>query len=205
MNYILLMALISFGLFYDAFTISLSGLLSLSIIKTNLFKFLSSLRYISHGISVPSLFLICEENLPKNKKRHLFILIITLIFIICGILQGIFTDLEIVKTGLINRYASSKNTPKWALFLGAMVTIIPMIYLHIVGFIIFNKKKNPYMLIGGVFMLIFASLGGSVKSIREYNYFISMIGEVPMNICFYLHIIKENNKNPQAQKVKKVK
>eukprot|EP00833_Pecoramyces_ruminatium_P007231 jgi/Orpsp1_1/1181263/evm.model.c7180000076504.1 len=176
-NYILFMALISFGLFYDALIISLSGILSLSIIKSNMFKFLSSFRYIFHGISVPLLFLVCEGHLPKKEKRHLLIIILTLAFIVIGIIQGIFTNLEIIKTGLINRYASSSNTPGWVLLFSAMVTIIPMIYLLVVGFIISLKKKNSYILVGSLFMFIFAALGGSLKSVREYNYFISMIGE----------------------------
>ena len=199
--YIFLLSIIAFGLFYDSFIISLGGILNSSIVESKGFKIISLFRYIFHGIVMPSFFLICVEPLTSIKsKKYIFTVFVTIAFCILGIIQGACSDIVIEKTGIIRRYALSKNAANWVKISSLIVTIVPMLFLLIISIVIAVKKHNPYMLIGGIIVFIFSGLGGAIESIKEYNFFISMFGEVMLTFFLYLFIKKEK-KSPKIIKL----
>ncbi|OUM65698.1 hypothetical protein PIROE2DRAFT_7285 [Piromyces sp. E2] len=118
----------------------------------------------------------------------MFITLFTIIFCIFGVIQGAYSDIEIEKTGTIRRYAYSKNIAKWVKISSLIVTIVPMIFLLIISVIIAIKKKNFYMLIGGIMMFLSVGISGTAK---EYSFFVSMFGEALLLICLCLFIQKE--------------
>lgn len=193
--YILLMSIISFGLFYDAFIVFLSGVLKLSIIETEFFKTVSLFRFIFHGALIPLNIMICEEVLNVNRKKLWYYLIglLTFILSIVGIYQGALTKLEIFSFKNINRYVSSSETPTYIQIISMIITIFPMIPPIIVGIILMFKRKNPHLFLSAILMFTIAAIGGGIKSLKDYNFFISMIGEIFMVIFYYLYVIKEES------------
>lgn len=196
------MLLITLGLFYDAFIVSLGGVLGHSIIESGFFKFLASLRYVLHGGLIPLLFLICEEVLkPQNKLWFKIVLSITIIFSLLGIIEGFLVKLELVETGVISRYAASDLTEKWVMKSSNIITILSIIPIIIVGIVIYIKRKIPYLFLGGSSMFIFAALGGAISKLREYNFFVSMIGEVSMSLFYYIYILNDNDQEEEEKAI----
>lgn len=196
------MAAIGFGLFYDALICSLSGTLPLSAIETNGFKIVSLFRYILHGALIPLLFTICAQALHLKKVWQIVGIALTIVVSILGILQGCFTDLELLEVAHITRYVSSENTPRWANSLNRVITIFPMIPLLATGIAVVIKEKKPWLLLSGALMFLFAALGGAVPAFRNYNFVISMIGEVFMLGFFVVYVITEKNEPKAAKPVK---
>lgn len=188
------MAAIGWGLFYDAFICALSGTLPMESIQTETFKVFSLFRYILHGALIPLLFTICAQALHLNKTWQIVGIALTLVVSVLGILQGCFTDLELHEVANITRYVSSSNTPKWAEMINRIITIFPMIPLLITGIVVLIKEKKPWLLLSGALMFLFAALGGAVPAFREYNFVISMVGEVFMLAFFVVYVLTEGSK-----------
>ena len=60
----------------------------------------------------------------------------------------------------------------------------------IVGIILFVKQREYYFFLSGLFMLIFSAIG-SILGKSEFDYLISMYGEVLMIVFLYLFFKKK--------------
>jgi hypothetical protein len=197
--YVFEMALVAFGLFYDAFICALSGFLPLDVIKGSTFKSFSQMRFVLHGALIPLLFPICGYAVNFKKKAMDIVYIITALFIILGVIEGMMTKLTLVTVGPITRYAMDKEaTAKWVHGISSFITVFPIIPLVVAGVYVWIKRKTPFLFLSGFLMFLFAAVGAATK---ELNFMVSMIGEILMTLFFILYELWEA-KHPREAKAK---
>ena len=187
----LLLALLCFGLCYDA----LIQALGTSLGEGGLLSGLSRFRYVFHGALIPLLFPICAYALDFKKPWKLAVWVLTGVVIALGIAEGFATVMIPEKTAGILRLASNKDaTPGWATgvsYLLAFGTIIPVI---LAGIAVWIKQKTPLLLLAGLLMFVFAALGPATGNL-DLNFLITMFGEVFLVLFFLLYARRKAKKS----------
>ena len=184
----LLLALLCFGLCYDALIQALGTSLGEGAALTGLSRF----RYVFHGALIPLLFPICAYALDFKKPWKLAVWVLTGVVIALGIAEGFATVMVPEKTAGILRLASDKEaTPGWATgvsMLLAFGTIIPVILAGIAAWI---KQKMPLLFLAGLLMFVFAGAGAGIKNPEtgkaDLIFLITMFGEVFLVLFFLLY------------------
>lgn len=175
----LLAAIITFGLFYDALFISLGAFIK----GGSIFKGLSQLRFVFHGVFIPLLFPICAEALGAKDKTKKIVWGITAFFIAFGLAESFCTVLDGETVANVFRYKAGDLTPKWATIGSLALSIGSDIPLMVCGLIALKKKKNPFLFLSGFFMFAISAAGASAG---ELMFFTSMFGEVLMILFMIL-------------------
>ena len=187
----LLLALLSFGLCYDALIQALGSALG----EGAALRFLSRFRYVFHGALIPLLFPICAYALDFKKPWKLAVWALTGVVIALGIAEGFATVMVPERTAGILRLASDKEaTPGWATgvsMLLAFGTIIPVILAGIAAWI---RQKTPLLLLAGLLMFAFAALGPATGNM-DLNFLITMFGEVFLALFFLLYARRKAKKS----------
>lgn len=178
---LLLMAIVSLALCYDATVLALGSVLPEGILKP-----LSLLRFIFHGACIPLLLPICGEALGFSKKGMRILWIVTALIMAIGAVSGALTKLEPSNAAGITRYLSGEGTPAFAeRFLRVLSygTVVPLI---IAGIIVWIKQKRPELFLAGFLMFAFSALGPATGNF-DLIFLIGMFGEVFMILFFYLY------------------
>ncbi|MCR5154744.1 MAG: hypothetical protein K6B75_07860 [Lachnospiraceae bacterium] len=176
----LLMALLCFGLFYDAFIIAIGNFLPLEPLK-----FLSRFRFVASGLLIPTLFTTSAYSVSFKGKKLKAAGIITVVLMIMGLAYAFVTDLEVENAAGLVRYASSDLTPKWAKGINGLLTAGSAVPVLIAGVMLIVRQKNFFMLLAGLFMFIFSAIGPATGN-ADLMVFFSMFGEALMVIFFAL-------------------
>ena len=185
-DYILIIFLIlELGLIYDIIIILLGFLM-----PNDLLLFFNKLRFILHGILVPSLILFCGYALNASGKFYYGHLFFNIILTITGLILGIITKLTIVEGSLIKRCIFSKDNSLIIILIFSFINIICVIYMIIVGIILFINKREKFFLLSGIFMFLFSAIGPTIGK-TYLNYLFSMYGEILMVIFLYLFFRKK--------------
>ena len=176
----LLIALVAFGLFYDALIQALGA----PIGEGTALKGLSRFRFVFHGALIPLMFPLCAEALNLKKPWKIAVWALTGIVIVLGIAEGFATELVPERMAGILRMKSGEGTPAWAegvSMLLAFGTIIPVI---LTGIWVWISQKTPLFFLAGLLMFVFAALGPATGNL-DLNFLITMFGEVFL-IGFFL-------------------
>lgn len=184
---VLCMMLITCGLFIDALFISLGTILDGATLKA-----ISPARYISHGVLIPLLFPICLYSLTEKKLWKIVVWAITGALMLAGLMEGIFTDLEMKEFAGVIRFVASDNTPAWAESISSILSFGTVIPLMIVGVIVWIKQKTPHLFLSGFLMFAFSALGPATGN-SDLIFYISMFGEVLMVLFFLFYARKTVN------------
>ena len=178
----LLIALVAFGLCYDALIQALGTALG----QGGALAFLSRFRFVFHGALIPLMFPICAYALDFKKPWKIAVWVLTGIVMALGIAEGFATRLAPEDMAGILRMKSGEGTPSWAegiSMLLAFGTIIPVILAGIAAWI---KQKTPLLLLAGLLMFVFAALGPATGNL-DLNFLITMFGEVFLALFFLLY------------------
>ncbi|MCQ2753025.1 MAG: hypothetical protein MJ206_02080 [Bacilli bacterium] len=154
---------------------------------------LSYLRFVLHGILVPLLIPIAYL-LSGSKWNKIIIYAITGVVMVFGIIMAALVKLEPVDTAGILRYQMSEATSKFVVTINQVISIGGVIPLFLFGVIALIKKQGLWVLLSGIFMLIFAAIGGPVKALNDYNFFLTAIGEVLMMACLLMPLVLKKKK-----------
>ena len=192
----LLLALLCFGLCYDALIQALGTSLGEGALLTGLSRF----RYVFHGALIPLLFPICAYALDFKKPWKILAWVLTGAVIILGIAEGFATVMIPEKTAGILRMASDKNaTPAWAQGISMLLafgTILPVI---VAGIVVWIKQKTPLLFLAGLLMFIFAGAGAGIKNPEtgkaDLIFLITMFGEVFLVLFFLLYARRKAKKS----------
>ena len=111
-----------------------------SIIEYDLI-FLNQFRFIFHRLLVPLLILFCGYALNASGKTYYINLFINIILSIIGTIVGIISKIKIVEGSVLKRYTLSIDVSKIELLIFTLINIGCVIYMIIVGVILFIKKK----------------------------------------------------------------
>lgn len=191
----LLTGLLCVGLFYDSLILASGSFLSFGPV----FKTLSQFRYILHCVLIPLLFPICAESLDADRKVMRVVWCISAIIMVLGLVAGIMTVTEPRTVGAIRRYAQSDLTPAFASGLVSFLDVFPVFVMIGIGAVITIKKKNPNLMLAGIFMLLFTLLGiflgkdPSGDKTQSLMFYISMYGESLMVFFLYRFILTKNS------------
>ncbi len=178
----LLLALLCFGLCYDA----LIQALGTSLGEGKALASLSRFRFVFHGALIPLLFPICAYALNFKKPWKIAVWVLTAVVIVLGIAEGFATELTPEKMAGILRMKSGEGTPRWAegiSMLLAFGTIIPVI---LAGIAVWIRQKTPLLFLAGLLMFAFAALGPATGNL-DLNFLITMFGEVFLVLFFLLY------------------
>ena len=177
------MALVAFGLFYDALILSLGTVLP----EGDALKGLSLPRFVLHCGLIPLLFPVCAEALGIRGVGKKIVWIVTILIMAAGIAAGFATKLEPQVVGGVTRYASAKElTPGWSTGIQNALSYGPIVILMVCGLIVWIMKKRPELFLSGLFMFAFSALAPATKNM-DLMFFISMFGEVLMVFFFWLY------------------
>lgn len=183
----LLMAGVSFGLFYDALILALGTVVPAG----GLLKTLSLFRFVFHCGLIPLLFPICAKAMGVDGKALKVVWAVTALIMAAGVIAGFVTALAPAQVGGVVRYASDKTlTPGWSAGIQNALSYGPIIILMVCGVIVWVKRKNPHLFLAGLLMFAFAALAPATGNF-DLMFFISMFGEVAMTLFFYLFAKKE--------------
>ncbi|MGM9632634.1 MAG: hypothetical protein ACI3XL_06050 [Eubacteriales bacterium] len=182
----LLSALITCGLFYDALILSMGSVLPEGAALMGL----SRIRFVSHGALIPLIFLICACALNFNSLWKKIALVFTGVLVILGIAEGFSVELVAQNAANIVRYASGDNTPAWAEAVSGVLSYGTVVPLIIAGIVIWIKEKTPTLFLSGALMFAFSALGPATGNF-DLIFYISMYGEVLMVLFFYLYARKK--------------
>lgn len=174
------------GLAFDALIISLGTILEAGpFLQT-----ISQIRFILHGLLVPLMIPIPFYGLGIQKKSVKWIVwAVTAILMLCGIVMGILTVTEPVEIAGILRYKSAEASPAFSRIMDRILSFGGVIPLILVGLIAWIKRRKPQYFLGGLLMFAFSALGPATRN-SDLIFFISMIGELSMVLCFWLAIRK---------------
>ena len=178
----LLLALLCFGLCYDALIQALGANLG----EGALLSGLSRWRYVFHGALIPLLFPICAYALNFKKPWKILVWVLTAVVIVLGVAEGFATQLVPENMAGVLRMKSGEGTPAWAegiSMLLAFGTIIPVI---LAGIVVWIKQKTPLLFLAGFLMFAFAALGPATGNL-DLNFLITMFGEVFLVLFFLLY------------------
>lgn len=192
--FILMTAIVTFGLFYDAFIISLGTITSASNMLV-----LSKIRFVLHGGLVPLLFVISEQSIKMKKPLAITFYVVAAAFVILGIVNSFLAKYEVMELAGISRLVVNKEaTKKIVQKIPVVLNIIAIIPLIVIGIIEIVKEKNVYLLLSGAFMFFFSAIGPIVKA-YDYLFLLSMFGEVLMIVFAILFFIKKEKNKPEIQ------
>lgn len=178
-------ALITFGLFFDAFIIALGTIFSAESMAV-----VSRFRFITHGVLIPLLFPICAEALNLKRVPKIVVYVITGLLMVAGLAEALATVLGPVEIAGISRMASVKGeTPAWAEGISRVLSFGTVIPLMIVGVIAWIKEKTPFLFLAGFLMFAFSAVGPATGN-SDLIFFISMFGEVLMVVFLLLYGLK---------------
>lgn len=178
---LLLMAVVSFALCYDAAVLACGSFLPDGILRP-----LSQMRFILHGACIPLLLPLCAEALGWKGNVKKAVWFITLLIMAGGIVSGLLTKLEPSSAAGITRYLSGEGTPAFAerfLRILSYGTVVPLI---ITGIIVWIKQKNPFLFLSGFLMFAFSALGPATGNF-DLIFLIGMFGELFMVLFFLLY------------------
>lgn len=177
----LLTALVSVGLILDAVIIGLGSLMRPEVLKT-----ISPVRFIAHGVLIPLLFPICGYALELRKSVMRVVWIVTVLLMAAGAVQAFSTVLEPKEIAGVVRYAAGADTPKWADLISKVLSFGTVIPMMIAGVIVWIRQKTPHLFLAGFLMLVFSALGPATGN-TDLIFFISMFGELFMVLFLYLY------------------
>lgn len=183
------MGLVAFGLFYDSLILALGVVWQ----ESEVFRFLSLLRYVLHCGLIPFLFPICAEALGFKKIGMRIVWIVAGVIIAVGLAAGFVTQLEPKTVGIVLRYASADTTPSWSSGVQNGLSYGPILVLIASGIIVWIKRKRPELFWSGFCMFAFSALGPATGNF-DLIFFISMFGEVLMAFFFWLYACKRKGK-----------
>ena len=184
----LVIACLTFGLFYDALVIGLGG-----FVNPEGAPFFSRMRFILHGILIPLLFVIIALGLDFKKPWNLVLFILTGVLMVAGIAEALATDLIVKTVGGVSRFADSGNTPGWATAISNVLSFGTVIPLMVAGVYYWVKNKNPFLFLAGFLMFAFSALGPATGN-AQFIFYISMYGELLMVAFMLLYAIKKEKK-----------
>lgn len=178
----LLSALVTVGLLYDAFILSLGTVLK----EGAALKAVSQLRFVSHGALIPLLFPICAYalNLKSGLKKAVWVF--TAVLIVLGIAEGFSNVLEAKEVANVWRYAAGDMTPAWASAVSGILSYGTVVPLILAGIWVWIKQKTPALFLSGFLMFAFSALGPATGNF-DLIFFISMAGEVLMVLFFMVY------------------
>jgi len=191
----IVIACITFGLFFDAFIIALGSFGDASALKG-----ISQWRFILHGLLIPLMFIVCLFALELKKPWNYVVLGVTVALMIAGVAEGSSVQIGL-QNGIVSRFKALDDNPSWITAVTNVLnfgTVFPLIG---VGVYVWIKQKNPFLFLAGISMLGFTILGifaniftkvGEVKG--DYMFFISMYGEILMVTFMQLYAIKKEKK-----------
>ena len=188
----LLTGILCLGLFYDSLILSCGSFLQFG----PFFKALSQFRYVLHCLLIPLLFPICAYSFKADRKLVIAVWALTAVIMAVGLYSGFHIVTEERVVGAIRRYAQSDNTPAFANTLVSMLDILPVFFMIGTGAVLSFKKKNPNLMLAGIFMLLFTLagifLGKDPNGDRTQSlmFYISMFGESFMVFFLYRFILK---------------
>lgn len=182
----ILCCLITMGLFIDTAIIFMGNFLTNNL---ELLKNISYTRYVLHSFLVP-LCIMISIYLVKPKKITLKIWwCLTIVVLVLGVISAFFTDLVLDCSAGMIRFAQGQNTPVWASTIFNAITFLNILPIIICGIIVTIKYKTPYLLLSGLFMLIFSAIAPALHCM-DINFILTMFGEIFMVLFMYLAIKK---------------
>lgn len=176
------MALISMGLCYDAFILSIGVFAKAGPVL----RFFSRLRFVSHGALIPLLFVLCAAALGLGKKARTAVWCFTGVLMVLGASEGFCTVPEVREIAGICRYASSDATPAWAAAVSAGLSYGTVLPLMLCGIAVWIRQKTPLLFLAGFLMFAFSALGPATGNF-DLIFLISMFGELGMTLCFWAY------------------
>ena len=183
----LLMAGLTFGLFYDAFVLALGAFLGDGL----LLKTLSVPRYVLHGALIPLLLEICAEALESSHKVQKAVGVLTALLMLVGALAGSRARLRSLKYAGITRFVlDQEKTPKWVSGLLSALSIVPTLVLIACGLVLWKKKGEKEFTLAGALLLFFNGIGPATGHMKE-SFLFSMLGELGLVSCFWRFIKKK--------------
>ena len=165
----------------------------------NVLRFFNRLRFIFHGLLVPLINIFCGYALDIKEIKFYIILIITIVLSIVGVIVGIIAKLEVDEGEVLKRCIFSENQSKWMKAIFTLINVICVIYMIVVGIILYIRKKDYYFFLSGFFMLIFAAIGPATGS-SYLIFLLSIYGEILMVIFLYLFFhFKDSSDNESIE------
>ncbi|MBP5184231.1 MAG: hypothetical protein J6113_03885 [Lachnospiraceae bacterium] len=177
-----LIAILCFGLFYDAFIIAIGKLIG----DGNILWVLSIVRYLLSAILIPLLFPISGYAADLGKKGMLVMKLLMVLFIVLGLTHTVMTEIKAVEFAGLLRYSPSDATPVWAKIISGIINLLSIIPLLVAGIRLVIKKHNIALLLSGICMLAFTVLAPATKN-TDLMVFFSMIGEALMVFFMFVH------------------
>ena len=168
------------GLIYDCFIILIGFSLPEYILL-----FFNKLRFIFHGLLVPLLILFTGNALQLEGGFYFINLITNIIISVYGIILGVICKLDIVENHVLKRYSFSNTEENFVKISFALINVGCVIYMIIVGIILYVKQREYYFFLSGFLMLFFSALGPIIGK-SDLIYLLSMYGEILMIIFLYL-------------------
>ncbi len=192
--FILMTAIITFGLFFDAFIISLG-----SVISAEKMLFVSRVRFILHGGLVPLLFIIAEESIEMKKPLKITFFVLTGVFIAIGIVNSFLATYKVTELAGVSRLVVDKEvTPKIVQKIPTVFNVISIIPLIVIGIIQIKKNKNVHLLLSGALMFFFSVIG-PVLGLFNYLFLLSMFGEICLIVFAILFYLKEDKRKAKLE------
>ena len=177
----LLMALVTFGLLYDAFVLALGTVTPAGGLLSGLSRF----RYVFHCVLIPVCFPICAMAARFKPKALKIVWIVTLVTVLAGAAAGFSVKMQPEQTGALLRYATAPDTPAWADSVQMALSIGPVLLLIAAGLAAWIREKNPHLFFAGALMFLFAALAPATGN-SDLMFVINMFGEVFMALFFWL-------------------
>ena len=178
---LLLMAVVSLALCYDAAVLACGGFLPNGILRP-----LSQVRFVLHGACIPLLLPICAYALGWKRGALKTVWTVTLLIMAGGLVSGLLTKLDPSSAAGITRYLSGENTPAFAekyLRILSYGTVVPLI---LAGIIVWIRQKNAFLFFSGFLMFAFSALGPATGNF-DLIFLIGMFGELFMVLFFLLY------------------
>lgn len=181
-----LCSIICIGLFFDTSVIFLGNYMTETL---GILQVLSFMRFVLHGALVPLCLVVCAYVLKVKKHSLKIWWCITIIIMIAGIISGLFTDLILDDSAGVIRYSSSANTPIWSTVIVLLLSFATVIPIIITGIIVIVKRREVYLLLSGLFMLLFSMIAPATGN-NDLNFLITIFGEILLIIFMYLAVDK---------------
>ena len=181
----ILAACVCFGLAFDAIIQGLGVLIG----EGAFLKGISQVRYILHGILIPLLIPIAFIGYGiKKKSAKAIVFTITGIVILLGIYMGVTTKTEPVFFAGVLRYGQDTElTPTFSIVFNLVISIGGVIPLIILGIMDLVKHRTPFIMLSGLLMFIASAIPPAI-GLNDYNFVITMFGELLMALFFYFEI-----------------
>ena len=173
------------GFIYDSIIMLIGKELSDDSLKgTNI------VRYILHGILVPTLIAFTGYALQFRRDKLYINWVVTIICIILGLAAAICTKMSMEdEFGKLKRCGIDDDTPGWVSPIDTVMNIGSVIYMLIAGIILIVVKRDFFYFLSGLLMLIFSAIGPASGN-SDLNFLLSVYGEVLMIIFLFVFFKK---------------